>query len=286
MEEVAKIWTALPSANFRRSALYQVSVVQIETRLMRPTPLPVRTRRIFASTLKRPEILEAYRTPVAPADPIGDTRVVLGEEITIEGRNFIGARTWVRLGALEPIAVTPLTQGRIRLAVPDSQYPSDADHPVPRPIPVENQLQPGPLTIQVIVEHAVESVEGGLDPGITARHAREYRSNVGVVILLPQIIATSPGSGTAGALLRVDGVRLYRADLESFVLVGDATIPVHPPAVGDPWAVPSATSVEVPLSSLAQALPPPLLMGTAHAVRVQVNGAQSRENAFSFTLLP
>src|SRR5215217_7857367 len=32
VEELAKIWTALPQANFRRSVSYQVSVVQLESR--------------------------------------------------------------------------------------------------------------------------------------------------------------------------------------------------------------------------------------------------------------
>ncbi len=296
LEEVSKIWTALPAANFRRSAVYEVSVVQIESRLARRVPQPVQRRRIFASTLKRPEVREVFRTPVLPADPIGDTRVLLGEEITIEGRNFLGERVWVRLGDLEPIRVAPITQGRVRIVIPDDEYPVDADHPMPRPIPPGERLQPGPLTVQVITERALESVEGGLDRGVTASHLRQYRSNLGVLMLLPAITGTAPASGNTNALLTANGVRLYDERFASFVLVGDAAIEVRPPRPpdpgatppfpGDPWAMPTPTSVQVPLASLALALPPPAPGGTTHAVRIQVNGAQSREDTFDFTLMP
>lgn len=286
LEEVSKIWTALPSANFRRSAVYEASVVQIESRLARRVPQPVRTRRIFTSTVKRPEIRDAYRTPVAPADPLGDTRVQLNEEITIEGLRFLGDRVWVRLGALEPIRVAPLTQGVIRITIPDDQYPIDADHPVTRPIPPADRLQPGALAVQVITEQSLESVEGGLDRGVTASHPREYRSNLGLVMLVPEINAIAPASGSAAALLTLTGARLYDPRYTTLVLVGDAAIEVRPPEAGDPWAPPTATSVQVPLASLAQSLPPPPPGGSVHAVRVQVNGALNRADTFSFTLLP
>jgi hypothetical protein len=296
LEEVSKIWTALPAANFRRSAVYEVSVVQIENRLARRVPQPVQTRRIFASTLKRPEVREVYRTPVAPADPLGDTRVQLNEDITIEGRRFLGDRVWVRLDGLEPIRVAPVTQGIVRIAVPDDEYPIDADHAATRPIPPADRLQPGPLTIQVITERTLESVEGGLDRGVTASHPREYRSNLGVLMLVPEITGTAPPSGNANTVLTVNGARLYDARYTTLVLVGDAAIEVRPPRppdpaasppfLGDPWAMPTPTSVQVPLTSLAQALPPPAPGGTPHAVRVQVNGAQNRADTFSFTLMP
>ena len=254
--------------------------------ISRRVPQPVQTRRIFASTVKRPEVHEVYRTPVVPADPLGDTRVQLGEEITIEGRRFLGDRVWVRLDALEPIRVAPLTQGSARIAIPDDEYPIDADHPLTRPIPPGDRLQPGPLTVQVITEQALESVEGGLDRGITATHPREYRSNLGLVMLVPQIGATAPASGNAATLLTISGARLYDPRYTTLVLVGDAAIEVRPPQAADPWVTPTPTSVQVPLASLAQALPPPAPGGSLHAVRVQVNGALNRSGTFGFTLMP
>jgi len=58
--------------------------------------------------------------------------------------------------------------GTIQITVPDTQYPADLDHPLSRPIPPEQQLQPGPLDIRLIASHPIEGVEGGLDPGKAA----------------------------------------------------------------------------------------------------------------------
>ena len=41
LEELTKLWAALPEANFRRSVIYDVSVVQIESVLPKRRPQPV-----------------------------------------------------------------------------------------------------------------------------------------------------------------------------------------------------------------------------------------------------
>ena len=77
-------------------------------------------------------------------------------------------------------------------------------------------------------------------------------------------------------LLTVNGKRLYREGLDSFVLVGDVAIEVRLPG-------PSATSVRVPLAVLSTAMPAPPPTGQPYPVRVLVNGAQSTEE-ITFTL--
>jgi hypothetical protein len=286
LEETTRLWSALPAANFRRAVVYRVSVVQIESRTPRRQAQPVQTRHLFVSSIRRPEITEVYRTPVLPSDPIGDVRVRIGEEITLVGRNFLGNGTWVQIGELEPIRVLPDSAGRIYIALPDADYPVDPDHAATRPIPPARQIQPGPLRVQVMVEHELESVHGGLDRGQTSRDARRYRSNVGLVLAVPQITATAPGSGNTAALLTVTGDRLFRSDMTTYVLVGDAAIEVRAPSAADPWAAPAPTSVQVPLTSLPEQLPLPPPTGKSWAVRVQVNGAQNREDTFSFQWMP
>ncbi len=286
LEETTKLWSALPSANFRRGVLYRVSTVQIESRVPRRIAQPVQTRHFFVTTVRRPEITEVYRTPITPADVVGDVRVRIGEEITIAGRNFLGERTRVKLGELEPIRVLPDTGGRIRVALPNANYPIDPDHPATRPSPAPLQIQPGPLRVQVITEHEAESVHGGLDRGQSSLEIRTYRSNVGLVLVVPQVTGIAPPQGDTSALLTVNGARLFRPDITTYVLVGDAAIEVRPPGAGDPWATPTDTSVQVPLTALAEQLPPPPVAGKSLAVSVQVNGAQNREDTFSFLWLP
>lgn len=299
LEEFSKIWTALPQANFRRSVAYQVSVVQIESRSPRRLAMPVRTRRVHVAILRRPQITAVYRTPMAPGDPVGDLRVGILQQITIEGLNFLASRTWVRLGGLEPIQLAPLSDDRIQSAVPDDKYPADADNPLPRPIPPESRLQPGPQVVEVSTRRDTEVVEGGLDKGQVVSDQSVYRSNQAVFMLVPEISpipnpsppppmlpAIEPTSGPNTILLTVRGKRLYKEGLKSFVLVGDVAIEVRKPGAGDSWAAPTETSVQVPLLALSGAVPLPPPAGQPYPVRIQVNGAQSTEEGITFTLMP
>jgi hypothetical protein len=223
---------------------------------------------------------------MAPGDPIGDLRVGILQQITLEGLNFTASRTWIKLGGLEPIQLTPLSDNRIQIQVPDDEYPADADHPLPRPIPPESRIQPGPQVAEVLTRRDTEVVEGGLDKGQVVGDQSVYRSNQAVFMLVPRISSTSPPSGTAAALLTLNGRRLYREGLKSFVLVGDVAIEVRKPGAADPWAPPTDTAVEVSLTTLSGAVPPPPPGGQEYAVRILVNGAQSTEEGITFTLMP
>ncbi len=98
LDDITKVWSAVSGTNFRRSVVYEVTVVQIETPAARVSPQPVETRRIFMTVRKRPEILDAYVSPVASGDPLGETRVRIGEEITIVAQGALADRLYVRLG--------------------------------------------------------------------------------------------------------------------------------------------------------------------------------------------
>jgi hypothetical protein len=285
LEDLTKLWSSVSEENFRRSVVYEVTVVQVELLEPRPRPRPVERRRVLAIVRRRPVILDAYVTPAAGA-PIGERRVRIGDEITIEAQHTLADRLLVRLGRLEPIRVSPPGDGRIRLAVPDDQYAPDLDHPLPRPIPPADWLQPGVIEVQVIAEHPVEGVEGALDHGATVALPRRFASNSAVLQLVPGVAGVNPPAGTAGAVLQVTGTRLWhpRARL-SEVIIGDASVTVRPPGPGDPWAAPTPTAIEVPVAEAAALLPPPGPGGDVYPVAVQVDGARSRD-AVDFTLNP
>jgi hypothetical protein len=250
LEEFAKIWTALPAANFRCSVAYNVTVVQIESKRPRRLALPVQTRRLHMSLVNRPQIASVYRTP-APGGLIGDVRVAVGQSLTITGTGFRASKTWVRLGNVDPIAVTLQPNGDIQLAVPDDPL-----------------LQPGPQLVQVLVERPGEGVQGGLDRG-TAFAETVVQSDQSVFMLVPSITGISPGAGTSATTLTVNGTRLFNAALKSFVYVGDVAIPVDPALAQTP------TSVKVSLALLAKADPPLKPSPPSYPVRIQVNGALS-----------
>ena len=287
LDDLTKIWSALSEENFRRSVVYEVTVVQIETLEPRPSPRPVETRRILATARRRPAITAAYLSPVAPADPIGELRIRVGEEITIVARNVLAERLYVRLGRLDAIRVSPPGDGRIRIVVPDDTYPVDLDNPAPRPIPAAQRLQPGVIEVEVIAEHPIEGVEGGLDRGTTIHPARRFRSNVALLQLIPSVTGVVPAAGGAGGVLRVTGSRLWhsRAGIAE-VIVGDAAVQIRAPGVGDAFAAPQPTAVEIAIAEVAALLPAPGAGGDPYPVAVQVDGARSRETGVVFTLMP
>src|SRR5207237_183595 len=66
LEEISKIWTAMPEVSLRSAVAYEISVVQIESRRTRPATLPVRQRHVLALPFLTPQITDIFRDP-----PIG-----------------------------------------------------------------------------------------------------------------------------------------------------------------------------------------------------------------------
>jgi hypothetical protein len=276
LEDLSKVWTAL-TRPYRLSAAYTVSVVQIESRRIRTLAAPVLTRRVHVAISKRPEITNVYRTPVLPGEVIGDIRAHVQQQLTIEGKNFRAARTWVKLGGLEPIGVTPFSDGEIRIVVPDDTYPIDLDHPLTRPIPLADRLLPGPQTVELQTLHSTEVVQGGLDRGVVVLDDRRQSSNQSVFLLTPEVSGFNPPSvpsaAVTGAVLTVTGRRLFESGVKSVVLVGDVVIPVQDPGPGGPQ---TDTSIQVLLNAVGLTTPP--TPAGIYPLRVMVNGVQSMEN--------
>lgn len=264
IEELSKIWTSLPDTAFRRSVVYKLSVVQIESRRLRRPSAPVQTRRIHMTVSQRPLITSVYRTP-APGDPTGDPRVEVLGELTIEGVNFTALTTFVMLGEAAPISVVPVSDRIIRVTVPDDPL-----------------LQAGAQRVEVTTVRATEIVEGGLGQAVEAAGQSVQTSNQSVFMLAPTLSGTSPASGTTAGLLTVTGKRLFDPEGRSLVIVADVAIPIRPPGAGDPWAMPTETQVQVPLAALGSPIPP--VSNGLHPVRVQGNGALSiTEETFNLT---
>jgi hypothetical protein len=132
--------------------------------------------------------------------------------------------------------------------------------------------------------HPVEGVEGGLGQGAAVDDTRSYRSNSGLLQLCPRVAAVTPLAGNAATILRVTGSRLWHPAAQSVdVVVGDAAIPVRAPQPTDPWAAPTPTAVEVPMSAAAQLLDAAVV---PYRVAVQVDGARSRDSGVTFILGP
>ena len=297
IDELTKIWTALPEGAFRRAVVLALSVVQIAARVPQASPRPVTARRLIAASGRRPTITSVFRKPVLPADPVAEPRVVIGDEIVVRGHNLAGLRTLVRLGGLDPIEVVPDGAGeRLTVALPDDTYPAAADPPGPRPIPADQRLRAGTLTVQVLVEQVLEAVRGGRDdPGAPDTATARVFSDVGVLQLLPELTGADPPSATLaaaeapGARLTLTGRRLFQPGAATMVLVGEHAFEGER-VVLDPtreWLPPPDDRTAVPLRRLAAQLPPPPPGGDLYPLRVIVDGAPGAAGpAVTFRLDP
>jgi hypothetical protein len=151
LDELVKLWSAMPQANYRRSVVVKVTVVQLKSETPPVVPRPVERRRVLVGLAqRRPKIGAAYHRPAGQPLTLRSPRIERGQTLTIEGENFRSSQTFVQLGPLVPIAVTPSSDGLIELAVPNAPG-----------------LEDGVLTVIVITQVSFEVTEGAFDRGTT-----------------------------------------------------------------------------------------------------------------------
>jgi hypothetical protein len=240
LEEISKIWTALPRVNFRRSVTYEVSVVQIASQQARSSGLPVRERRVHAVTMRSPHIDEAFRQP-----PLLGTKIAAveeGETLRLAGYNLQAPNTTVMMdGALATIG--NLQSNQIDVIVP------------------ADQLSIGIHTV-LVAQNLILSVLDGQPP--EARGG--FTSNSVGFQLLPKI--TGPAIVSAAGVVTVPVQPAVKASQERTLLLGDTEVPGVAVAPGS-----------LPANNVAFQLPRPPndpLPGGIHLMRVRIDGAESR----------
>ena len=238
LEDLSKIWSAFPEANYRRSVAYQVSVVQIESKLDRTYPKPVTEPDVGGPSiavvgLNLPRITDVY--VIRQADPkkvahrAPHTRI--GDTVVIIGKNLQGTGTRIYLDTVDvPLQNAVLGDDRIEFAVPDLAT-----------------LQPGSVTLQLRREVPL---------GKSAEAHEVLESNTATLLLVPHITAASVAAGD----VTITGVRLYRSEDECLVLF-------------DEHVVGSANYSTKREDEIV--VPPPAELSGDVSVRVRVNGAES-----------
>jgi hypothetical protein len=116
MDDVSKLWTSL-NTPLRMSALYQATVVLIESDASTRTSLPVLSRGVFVRQLQRPAIARLLSQGPGDANPAAARSIVHGDDLVVDGSGLRGDVTRVAIGESEatPSAVS---DRRIRVALP------------------------------------------------------------------------------------------------------------------------------------------------------------------------
>jgi hypothetical protein len=178
-EELFNTWSAF-STTYRPSAMYQASVVLIQSRRPFKAALPVRARNLYVVPFKQP-VVERVRSRAAPGDPVLDQPIFANHLLVVEGHNLRGEGTLLKVGDTE---VTPA--------------PADiGDTQVVAPLPAG--LGAGVHGVQV-----VHRILMGSPP---APH-KGVESNVAPFVLRPRVVAP-----VAATKVLVTGPALRSADV-------------------------------------------------------------------------
>jgi hypothetical protein len=243
IEEISKIWTALPKVNFRRSVLYEVSVVQIQSQLPRSIALPVKVNRVYAVPLRSPFIQEIFRQP-----PLADGQLIAaaeeGETLRLIGANFRGPLIHVNMDGVTA-TVSSSTNIQMDVVVPTGV------------------LKIGLHSLQVEQDIALNEVDG--QPPV---QRTIFQSNVAGFMLLPKLGVVSPPTATAGDTITVNVTPAVEPTQEKIVLLGDHAVP----AIPVPFNSPPSTSIQFQLPKA----PDPVIPPGNYLLRVRIDGAETR----------
>lgn len=266
LEDITKIWTALTKP-YRLSVAYNVSVVQIESKLERSIKRLVgepaaKGPRVYAVPFIGPRI-EEVRVMRKSIDQSGAESKFpfarIGDVLVLIGQNFQG-ETPVRAvlgpgGGSAPIKSR--AGDRIEVEIPDQiEVIVDGVRQVRR-------LQPGTNTVEI-----VRDIKMGEPP----EDHIGFRSNQASFMLVPRIdqLKPDPAPPQAPQTLEITGSRLIHSDPKKLSI-----------AVIDNTAIPMANYLPGGRreDSLKFNLPVGLQSGN-HSVRVRVNGAENIEDRF------
>jgi len=118
-EEISRLWTAF-QARYRPSAVYQVSVVLIESRngVVR-SALPVRDRNIYAVPFRQPVIEQVQSRPDPSEQAKPDQPILHDHQLVLVGRGLRGEDTRVQIDGQEIVpAAADVEDARLAFQLP------------------------------------------------------------------------------------------------------------------------------------------------------------------------
>lgn len=177
-EEMSRMWPAF-QAKYRPTAVYQASVVLIQSRRAIKSALPVRQRNLYVVTLRQP-VIDRIQSQVKTGDPVlpeSAQPILAGYNLVIDGQQLRGDETKVNIGGIE---ATP-----VDVNVRDERIV----------IPLPSKLQAGVQGVQVIHRRMMGSPSVS-HPGV--------ESNLAAFVLSPQI---TPPIAISGVSTAADGTK-------------------------------------------------------------------------------
>jgi len=243
LDEISKIWTALPNVNFRRSVLYEVTVVQVQSKRSRSIALPVKMNRVYALPMRGPLIQQIFQQP-----PVVDNQLIAaaeeGETLRLIGTNFRSPVTRVTMDGVTA-TIASISNNQLDVVVPTGA------------------LKIGLHSLQVEQDVMLNEVDG--QPPV---QRPAFRSNQVGFLLLPKLGAVTPPTATAGDTITINVQPAVIATQDKILLLGDNAVPAIPVAFNS--APSNSIQFKLPVA------PDPVILPGSYFLRVRIDGAESR----------
>jgi len=262
-EEISRMWSAF-QAKYRPTAVYQVSVVLIESRGTTRSALPVRARKVKVIPFKQPIIQQINSRETPTADIVSGQPILAGFQLVLVGTQLSGEETRVLVGGIEvPSNQTVVTDSQIITAIPAG-------------------LAAGVNGVQVVHKTLL---------GSPPTPHRGVESNVAAFVLAPRIetigISNQQGSGSSLRSANLNlSVKPAIGDTQRVLLLLNQFLPISsPPPNVD--VVPDSYSFVAPIRRVLSpptsppgpseniTIPMKGVKAGGYLVRIQVDGAES-----------
>jgi hypothetical protein len=260
-EEFSRMWSAF-GAKYRPTAVYQASVVLIQSRQATRSALPVRGRNVQVVLFQQP-VIERIMSQQQAGDPIlPDQPILAGHTLILVGQQLRGDDTQVNVGG---IIETPASSSERQIAVP-----------------IPGSLQAGVQGVQVIHWRLL---------GVPPAPHRGVESNLAAFILRPRIetmtVSDVQGTGSDPRSANVNlSVKPAIGPTQRVVLLLNAFTPASSPPSATERALAYSFNAapRLDLQNPPSTPPPPSesitipvvgVQAGQYLVRVQVDGAES-----------
>jgi hypothetical protein len=261
-EEVSRMWSAF-QAKYRPTAVYQASVVLIQSKVSTRSALPVRARTVKVIPFKQP-VIQSINSRATPADPIVSGQPILaGFQLALNGFDLRGEETQVLVGGnLVPSNETIVNDNQIIATIPAS-------------------TQAGVTGVQVVHKTLL---------GSPPTPHRGVESNVAAFVLQPRIetigISNPQSSGSLRSADLDLTVKPAIGDAQRVVLLLNEFLPLlSPPGTLEvapeaySFVAPSRRPLSPPTSPPGPSenitIPIKGVKAGSYLVRIQVDGAES-----------
>jgi hypothetical protein len=248
-EEISRMWSAF-QAKYRPTAVYQASVVLIESKNSKKSPLPVRARKIFVVPFNTPVIQEIKSQETAGGPILTGAPILTGQNLVIVGSGLRADDVRVNVGGIE---VTPSDAD-----ITDSQII----------VPIPSALGAGVQGVQVIHRRLM---------GSPPTPHRGVESNVAAFVLRPQIIEPIGVSALQGSGVNPRSAKLNLTvhpaigDSQRVLLMLNEFIPIASP----PSAVAAESYSFIAPGRISLASPPASPPGPSETITIPISGVKA-----------